>query len=104
MGTYDSARLEGAAVGSLRPSKHRTHFRSGVCCSRGDKWPHSFDHVGEEPKENGASGEERDFLPVTVLSLSLDFNRGGEGAMETGPLCGGKKSLNSAPARRAEPC
>lgn len=27
---------------------------------------------------------ERDFLPMTVLSLSLNFNRGGEGSMETG--------------------
>lgn len=44
---------------------------------------------------------ERDFLPMTVLSLSLNFNRGGEGSMETGTYSSGKKSLNSAPARTA---
>lgn len=51
-----------------------------------DKVPDSFDQVGEESKENGTSGKERerDFLPMTVLSLSLNFNRGGEGSMETG--------------------
>lgn len=45
---------------------------------------------------------ERDFLPMTVLSLSLNFNSGGEGSMETGTFSsGGKKSLTSAPARTA---
>lgn len=34
---------------------------------------------------------ERDFLPMTVLSLSLNFNRGGEGSMETGTYSSGEE-------------
>lgn len=51
----------------------------------------SFDQVGEESKQNGASEKERDFLPTTVLSLSSDFNRGGKGSVETGTCSSGEE-------------
>lgn len=70
--------------------------------SSSDKLPDSSDQAGEESlRERSIWERERDFLPVTVLSLSLDSIEVVRTPWRLGHALWGKKSLNSAPARTA---